>query len=232
MIRCCHGSREREVKLWVLGNGLRGKIHCRGRSPRRDRRWGRRERGGSGGDESCGTFFTADKNICWDINLEPWSSLPLLPHHPSSFRANHHLGTPSPAPPHFILHHPRTSTHPYLLFSSHTHGREHMSTFCDPLQSHKICTNTPDAMPISNRTRKRDPRLCGKEMQSRAITPHRPWSGLGRRGWAVATAAVSPSLLPLAPVGETPPSGCPLIGTFACTPSLISQPSSITHRDQ
>lgn len=31
----------------------------------------REERGGSGGDESCGTFFTADKNICWDINLEP-----------------------------------------------------------------------------------------------------------------------------------------------------------------
>lgn len=37
----------------------------------RPTRGGREERGGSGGDESCGTFFTADKNICWDINLEP-----------------------------------------------------------------------------------------------------------------------------------------------------------------
>lgn len=31
-------------------------------------------------------FFTADKNICLDINLERRSSLPPLPHHPSYFR--------------------------------------------------------------------------------------------------------------------------------------------------
>lgn len=30
-------------------------------------------------------FFTEDKNIFWDINLELQSSLPLLPRHPSSF---------------------------------------------------------------------------------------------------------------------------------------------------
>lgn len=64
-------------------------------------------------------FFTADKNICWDINLELRSSLPLLPHHPSSFCANYYLGTCT------SLLHPATT---------HTHTRTNLAFY--PIQSY------------------------------------------------------------------------------------------------
>lgn len=57
-------------------------------------------------------FFTGDKNIWRDINLEPPSSLPLLPRHPSSFPANRLPGTPT---------HP--ALHSTLLSNAHTHAR-------------------------------------------------------------------------------------------------------------
>lgn len=50
----------------------------------------------------------------------------------------------------------------------------------------------------------------------------------------LATVAVSPSRLPLAAVGETPPSGCPLIGTFAAphhsSPGHHPSPIAINRR--
>lgn len=154
----------------------------------RPTRGGREERGGVVEMRVAAHFSQQTKTFA---GISIWSHEAVFPscpiiHHLSVLTTTWALHTPPPPHPHPlhnpILHHPRTCTHPYLLFSSHTHGREHMSTFCDLLQSHKISTNTPDAMPISNRTGKRDPRMCGKEMQSRAVTPHRPWSGLGRRG--------------------------------------------------
>lgn len=111
-------------------NGLRGMIHCRGRSPEEQER--ERDQRGWGvwlgvgwawsGVEMrvAAPFFTADKNICWDINLKVQSSLPLLPCHPSSFRANHHLGTP----PHlYAAPHPHTCTlkQPYPPSTNRTH---------------------------------------------------------------------------------------------------------------
>lgn len=110
-------------KALGVGNGLQGVIHCRGRSPKRDQRGG----GTRGAVEmrAAAPFFTADKNICWDINLELRSSLPLLPHHPSSFRTNHHLGTP---PPSLLSSTTHTHAHPHPLFSSHTRGHTYRNT--------------------------------------------------------------------------------------------------------
>lgn len=72
--------------------------------------------GGAGGAAAemrvTAPFFTGDKNIWRDINLEPPSSLPLLPHHPSSFPANRLPGTPT---------HP--ALHSTLLSNAHTHAR-------------------------------------------------------------------------------------------------------------
>lgn len=67
-------EREREARAGTKGRGRRG------------RGW-RRRRGGGGAMEMrvAAPFFTGDKNIFWDINLELRSSLPLLPRHPSSF---------------------------------------------------------------------------------------------------------------------------------------------------
>lgn len=68
VIRCCQDTGGAGSKALGVGNGLQGVIHCRERSPKRDQR---------GGVERSGVemrvaapFFTADKNICWDINLE------------------------------------------------------------------------------------------------------------------------------------------------------------------
>lgn len=77
-------------------------------------------------------FFTTDKNICWDINLELQSSLPLLPHHPSSFRTNHHLGTPPSLSP-------QASYHPHITRTlkpciGRPHKEQHVNTFCSLVQ--------------------------------------------------------------------------------------------------
>lgn len=117
-------------------NGSQGMIHCGGRSP--DEREGAEAGGGGGGVERwwgwesgvemrvAAPFFTADKNICWDINLELQSSLPLLPCHPSSFRANHHLGTP----PHL-----RTALHPRTC----TLKQPYPSIYPQPTFQHTLC---------------------------------------------------------------------------------------------
>lgn len=55
-------------------------------------------------------FFTADKNICLDINLVLCGSLPLLAHHPSSFSASDTQLTPQINPSFFLL--------PLFLFHS------------------------------------------------------------------------------------------------------------------
>ena len=124
-------------------NGLQGVIHCRER--RLVRRKQGREEGRMGGVVEmrvAAPFFTADKNICRDINLKLRSSLPLLPHHPSSFRTNHHLGTSPHSPsrtspcnhPHMhtqALPFPPTFIHNRILFAiscsstKHTWGNTH-----------------------------------------------------------------------------------------------------------
>lgn len=89
---------------WIAGPGsLRGEESSK-RNERR--RW---RTGGAVEMRVAAPFFTADKNICRDINLELRSSLPPLPHHPSSFRTNHHLGTPP------LYHHPPTHKHTEAL---------------------------------------------------------------------------------------------------------------------
>lgn len=229
VIRCCQDTGGAGSKALGVGNGLQGVIHCRERSPKRDQR---------GGVERSGVemrvaapFFTADKNICWDINLELWSSLLLLPHHPSSFRTNHHLSTPNPPPLSFTTHaHIHTLYPMFSLMATHTGTLT--ATLCNYRNIHAQTHNWMQCLSQTGRN-KCDPYICGKKMQSRAETQNHVCLGLrGRGAERLPQRPISPSLLPLATVGETPPSGCPLIGTFACTPSLISQPSSITHRDQ
>lgn len=120
VIRCCQDSGKGDVKLfrcwkWIAGSDSlqREKLEERtkrgGWRKRKKRR--RRMRGGVVEMRVAAPFFTADKNICWDINLKLRSSLPLLPRHPSSFRTNNHLGTPPllplpPPPTHMHTPHP------------------------------------------------------------------------------------------------------------------------------
>lgn len=253
---CLRGGRE---SFPVFGNGLRPRcvIHSGEGSLRKDRRGGGvvvvvvvvGEEGPAAEMRVAAPFFTGDKNIWRDINLEPPSSLPLLPHHPSSFPANRLPGTPTHPELHSTLLQ-RPHTHARLngpqpsVFLPHSWLYMHEATFCNLMQLHTQkhththmqwmqCSKSLRCVAIKCKAvlEAQHPmlvgwlvgRLCGW------------WGGMGIGRWSeggLATVAVSPSRLPLAAVGETPPSGCPLIGTFACTPSLISRPSSITHRDQ
>lgn len=88
-------------------------------------------------------FFTGDKNIWRDINLEPPSSLPLLPHHPSSFPANRLPGTPThPALHSTLLQRPHTHTRARLngpqpsASLPHSWLYMHEATFCNLMQLH------------------------------------------------------------------------------------------------
>ena len=64
-------------------------------------------------------FFTADKHICLDINLDPRGSLPLLDHHPSSFHTD---SGSTPSPPHTLphTHPPHTHAHMFTLTPTYT----------------------------------------------------------------------------------------------------------------
>lgn len=152
VISCCQDTGEWEVKLWVLEMDCRVWFTAeREERPKRGREEGRR---GPVEMRVAAPFFTADKNICWDINLKLRSSLPLLPHHPSSFRTNHHLGTPPPSPL------PRATTHthaplpPVFLPHSWPHIQQHFLQPQAITQNIHARTNTHgcNAMPVSNRT--------------------------------------------------------------------------------
>ena len=92
VIRSCQGTGEWKVSLWVVEMDCRLPFTDRERGLQKDQGEGE-ERKGLEEEERWGAmamrvaapFFTGDKNIFWDINLEPQSSLPLLPRHPSSF---------------------------------------------------------------------------------------------------------------------------------------------------
>lgn len=167
----------------MFGNGLRPRcvIHSGEGSLRKDRGGG----GGGGGGgvvvvvgegpaaemRVAAPFFTGDKNIWRDINLEPPSSLPLLPHHPSSFPANRLPGTPThPALHSTLLQRPHTHTHALALTAlspllpSHTLGytcmRQLSATSCN--YTHRSAhTHAVDAV-------LQEPEMCGHKMQSSA----------------------------------------------------------------
>lgn len=128
VITHCQNKRKAGSKALDAENGLQSVIHCRGEEPKE-----RRKEGGGGRVEMrvAAPFFTPDKNICWDINLELESSPSLLPHHPSSFWTNLHLATEAPSLPHC---HPRTCTLSRPRFSCCTYGHTYRSAFCNLMQ--------------------------------------------------------------------------------------------------
>lgn len=107
--------RNKASEEWLWGSRCaatrldHGWVNCfrliqRIQQPRRgeERRWEKKDGGREGGTVirvSAVPFFTADKNICLDINLELRSSLPLLPRHPSSFPPRHHTTSYTSSPP-------------------------------------------------------------------------------------------------------------------------------------
>lgn len=102
MIRSCHGTREREVKLWVLGNGLRGEIHCRGRNSGRGRRGGGGRREGGVVEMRVAAHFSQQTKTFAGISI--WSHEAVFPscpiiHHLSVLTTTWALHTPPPPPP-------------------------------------------------------------------------------------------------------------------------------------
>lgn len=160
MIMCCQNTGERELKhgcwKWIAGcDSLQ--------SERRDQKRGREVE-----MSVAAPFFTADKNICWDINLELQSSLPLLPHHPSSFHTNTWALHPPSSPP------PRS--HPHTCALKQPYSVVHLRR----LQT-RMHRQTPEAVQRRSQAGHNSVTLVlcvGRKMQSRTKAHYLKWSGL------------------------------------------------------